>query len=140
MKLSPEAVAELQEEWAGVVKMRDQMKTVVTVTFAGGALTGTRLRSIIFNLPLLLAFDVLKQTLAKAKAEKLFKCKGDSLGALMDCAGQTLEWTNWKKMDEAKDRRNEIAHDGALFDQKQCLKDIDSIENQLSAWKIIDAA
>ena len=142
MILSTNAVAELKSEWAGVVKMRDRMKTVVIVTFAGGALTGSALRDIVYNLPLLLAFDVLKQTLTKAKYEGLLKCpkKTSSLGGLMKCAEHSLsiQWIDWDTLHEGKCRRNAVAHDGELFGQKQCLQDIASVEDQLRAWKIID--
>ena len=140
MILSPTAVAELRSEWTGVVKMRDRMKTVVIVTFAGGALTGSALRNIVYNLPLLLAFDVLKQALAKAIDEDLFECSKSSLGALMKCGKRSLPWIDWDTLKKGVGRRNEVAHDGKLFDGKQCLQDIASVEAQLLAWEIIDPA
>ena len=80
MNLSPTAVAYLKSEWSGVIKMRDRMKTLVVVTFATGAITGPALAGVVYNLPLLLAFDVLQQTLAKARDEKLFQCSRNQAG------------------------------------------------------------
>lgn len=140
MLLSPTAVAELRAEWIGVVQMRDRMKTLVTVTFATGALTGPALRNVVYNLPLLLAFDVLKQALAKARDESLFVCSRNQLGDLIECGKDSLPWIDWDVLREGVRRRNAVAHDGELIDGKQCLKDITSVEVQLVAWNIIDAA
>lgn len=144
MKLSPTAVKELQSEWDGVVKMQGTMKGTIILAFTGGLFrggsgAGNRLRDILYNLPLLLAFDVLKQTLIKAEAEDLFDCWNNSLGALMDRSKDSLPWKDWQALRDGVCRRNEVAHDGELFSQTECLKDIDRIEAQLVAWGIISA-
>ena len=55
------------------------MKTLVVVTFATGAITGPALAGVVYNLPLLLAFDVLQQTLAKAREMRaLSVCPGSA--------------------------------------------------------------
>lgn len=140
MVLSPTTVEELRSAWTGVVQMRERMKTIVVVTFAGGALTGSTLRDVAYNLPLLLAFDVLKQALAEAANEKLFVCSPRAtLGKLMDSGKDSLSWIDWENLREGVRRRNAVAHDGVLVDGKQCLQDIDSVEAQLFAWKILSA-
>ncbi|MDP1670786.1 MAG: hypothetical protein Q8L63_01745 [Alphaproteobacteria bacterium] len=138
--LSPATLEELRSAWTGVVQMRERMKTIIIVTFAGGALTGPALREVVYNLPLLLSFDVLKQALAEAGNEKLFVCSARApLGKLMDCGRDSLAWIDWENLREGVRRRNAIAHDGQLFDGKQCLQDIDNVEAQLIAWKILSA-
>ena len=139
MILSSTAVTRLKLEWAGVVKMRHQMKTLIFVAHAGGGLAGPPLRKVIFNLPLLLAFDVLREALRKAKREKLLVCERDTLGGLMECGKHSLPWIDWPTLREGVRRRNEVAHDGKLFEQTQCLQDIASVEAQLIEWKVIDA-
>jgi hypothetical protein len=141
MILSPSTVEELRSAWTGVVQMRERMKTIVIVTFAGGALTGPTLRNVVYNLPLLLAFDVLKQVLAEARDEKLFVCSPRAqLGELMECGKESLSWIDWGNLREGVRRRNSVAHDGKLFDGKQCLQDIANVEAQLLAWEIVGAA
>ena len=137
MNLSPAVVAELRNEWAGVVSMRDRMQLLVVATFGGGAITGVALQHVLYNLPLLLAFDVLKQALEAARAEKVFTCRLRQLGDLMECAKSTLDWKDWTSLREGVRRRNEVAHDGKLFDGKQCLADIDNVEAQLRSWQVI---
>ena len=141
MLLRPTAVAKLRSEWTGVIKMRDRMSTLVTVTFASGAITGPALRNVVYNLPLLLAFDVLNQALAEARNENLFACSGNRPGLtkLMHCGKDSLPWIDWGALRKGVQYRNAVAHDGELFDAKQCLQYIASVEAQLLAWEIIDA-
>lgn len=139
MLLTSQATNELRDEWNGVLKMRDRMKLLVTATFAGGAITAPALAKVLYNLPLLLAFDVLRQVLIKGRDEALFSCKSDKLGTLMDCSKDSLIWNNWGEIRDGVRRRNKIAHDGQLFDAPQCIQDISNIENQLVEWDLIDA-
>ena len=70
MKLNSTSVEKLRSAWNGVVLQRERMKSTVMITFAGGStlsgfsvLAGFKVRDIVYNLPLLLAFDVLKKAL-----------------------------------------------------------------------------
>ncbi len=139
MIVSTAASAVLSSEWTGVIRMCDRMKLLVIATFAGGAITGTALRNVVYNLPLLLALDVLKQALVQARDEKLFACSRTQLGDLMESARDSLPWIDWKGLREGVRRRNEVAHDGKLVDSEQCIQDIASVEAQLVAWGVIDA-
>ena len=132
--ISPASAAMLHPEWAGVVQMRERMKTLAVVAFATGAINAVALREVLYNLPLLLAFDVLRQALALAKREGQFRSQRTGLGDLMDASQTSLAWIDWPTLRAGVRRRNEIAHDGKLFDSAQCLSDIDLVENQLKAW------
>jgi len=142
MKLSPDIVNNLRSEWAGVVKMTESMRSLIilahTSGMGSGPTAGPALRGVLHNLPLLLAFDVLKQTLAEARDGGLFECSGNSLGKLMKRAKDVLPWIDWQEMWDGVERRNEVAHDGMLFDGRQCMEDIDRVGAQLAAWEIID--
>ena len=128
----------LQSEWAGVVKMREKMENLVKMTFSTGGLTGPSLAKVLYNLPMLLAFDVLAQVLRAARDEGTFVSRGDKPGKLMDSAKTALTWNDWGELKDGVLRRNEIAHDGKLFDSSQCLKDITKVQEQLVAWAIIE--
>ncbi|HSQ57750.1 MAG TPA: hypothetical protein VLM40_18655 [Gemmata sp.] len=136
MLTSPAAVADLKGEWAGVIRMVDHCKRMVISAFVFGA-PGTGIRNFVFNLPVLLAFDVLRQALIAARDQGSFSCKSGNLGPLLSSAKSSLTWTDWQALKEGVDRRNKIAHDGEIFDQKQCLTDVANIETQLTAWSII---
>jgi hypothetical protein len=61
------------------------------------------------------------------------------LRALLKAARTSLPWLDWEALRDGVRRRNEIAHEGALFGSDVCLADIMQIERQLAAWKVIDA-
>lgn len=131
--------AVLQAEWQAVVQMRERMQELVTSTFASDASTSPAFGDILYNLPLRLAFDVLKKVLLQAKAEGLIATSQQRLADLMDCAITSLPWNNWQGLREAVRRRNEVVHGGMLLGDEQCLQDIADVEAQLIAWRIIDA-
>lgn len=120
--------------------MRDRMKLLVTATFAGGAFTAPALAAVVYNLPLLLAFDVLGQVLAQLRDEAQITCARSQLGPLVDAAKSALPWLDWQAIRDGVHRRSEVAHDGVLLDSNMCVADIVCVEKQLIAWRIIDAA
>jgi hypothetical protein len=133
------ALSSLQAEWLGVRRMRDRMKLLLVSTFAGGAFTAPALGGVVYNLPLLLAFDVLGQVLTALKDQGTFNCRNNHLGPLVDAAKATLPWLDWQQIRDGVRRRNEVAHDGKLHDAQSCNADITAIGEQLVAWGVIDA-
>jgi hypothetical protein len=82
----PDCLTNLQEEWTGVSKMRDRMKMLLAATFTGGAFTAPALGGIVYNLPLLLAYDVLGQVLRALRDQGEFACKSSFLGPLVEAS------------------------------------------------------
>jgi hypothetical protein len=117
--------------------MRERMQNLVVSTFAFNVSTSPIFGDIFFNLPLRLAFDVLKKVLLLAKDEGLITTSQQSLVDLMDSARTSLAWNNWQDLREAVRRRNEVVHVGKLFGDEQCLHDIADVETQLITWRII---
>jgi hypothetical protein len=140
MIANPSSLAILQIEWQAVVHMRERMQNLVTSTFAFDASTSPAFGDILYNLPLRLAFDVLKKALLQAKEEGLIATSQQRLADLMDSASTSLAWNNWQGLREAVRRRNEVVHGGKLLGDEQCLQDIADVEAQLIAWRIIDSA
>ncbi len=130
MITDPTVASTLRSEWDGVVKMRERMKLLVVATFAGGAITGRALANVLYNLPVLLAFDVLTQALAAMRDQGAFACSRNQLGHLMDGSKTAVPWIDWDKLRAGVRRRNEIAHDGTLFDGSVCLQDVASVSDQ----------
>jgi hypothetical protein len=131
-------IAMLQSEWDGVARMRERMKMLVAGTAGFGALVmAPAVSKVVYNLPLLLAIDVLRQSLWEARDAGLFACRSQNVTPLMIASQASIHWIDWHQMKDAVDRRNEVAHDGKLFDAKQCWDDIDHVERQLRAWGII---
>jgi len=140
MIVNVNSLATLQAEWQGAIRMRERMQQLVISTFAFDPITSPAFGNILYNLPLLLAFDVLKHVLLQAMEDEQFKSSGQRLSDLMDSAQSSLPWINWRSLREAVKRRNEVAHDGKLVGDTQCLQDIADVEAQLIAWGVLSAA
>lgn len=134
------SLATLQAEWQGMIQMRERIQQLVISTFAFDPIRSPAFGNILYNLPLLLAFDVLKHVLLEAREEGQFIVSGRRLGDLMDSAKISLPWIDWQGLREGVNRRNEVAHDGKLLGDQQCLQDIADVEAQLLAWGVITTA
>ena len=137
MIANPTSLETLQTEWEGVVRMRDRIRHLVVSTFALNTLTSPVFGDILYDLPFLLAFDVLKQALLQARDDGQFTGSGNQLDDLMDSAKVSLPWLDWECLRDAVKRQSEVACDGKLYGNVQCLQDIPDIEAQLTAWGIL---
>ena len=133
-------LATLQLEWHGVIRLRERIRRLATSTLTyNGCASPTCgiIENILYNLPFLLAFDVLKKVLLEACDEGLFASSQHHLGDLMEGAKTSLTWINWQSLREAVRRRNEFTQGTKLYGDIQCLQDIADIEAQLTAWGIV---
>jgi hypothetical protein len=140
MIANPNSLTLLQSEWQTVRQMRERMKELVISTFAVDATTSPAFGDVLYNLPLRLAFEVLKKVLLQAKAEGLIPTSQQRLADLMDSAITSLPWNNWQGLRDAVRRRNEFVREGKLLGDDQCLQAIADVESQLIAWRIIESA
>jgi hypothetical protein len=137
MFANPGSLAVLQAEWQTVVEMRERIQNLIISTFAFNATVSPVFGDIFYNLPLRLAFDVLKKVLLQAKDEGLILASQQRLADLMDSAVTSLPWNNWQSLRNAVRRRNEVVYEGKHLGDEQCLQDIADVESQLIAWRII---
>ena len=140
MIVNPPSAPTLEAEWQGVIRMRERIRHLVISTFISNKEESPAFGDIFYNLPLLLAFDVLEHTLLQWRGDEQFAGSGYQLSELLDSAKTSLPWIDWECLREAANRQNEIASSGKLFGDVQCLQDIGNIEAQLAAWRLIDAA
>jgi hypothetical protein len=140
MIMNLNSVATLQAEWDGAVRMRDRVRHLVISTFAFDAKKSPAFGDLLYNLPFLLAFSVLKEVLLQAREEGRFTSSRPQLGDLIDSAKNSLPWIDWQCLREAVKRRNEVMQNGKLLGDVQCLQDIADVEAQLIAWDIIASA
>ena len=134
------SLSTLQAKWHGVIRMRERMDQLVISTFAFDPITSPVFGNILYNLPLQLAFDVLRQALLQASTERQnIGCQAQ-LGDLMEDARYSLRWIDWQCLREGVQRGYELAYNGKLFGDVQCLQDITNIEAQLLAWGILTAS
>jgi hypothetical protein len=137
---NPQSIITLQAEWDGVVHMRERMDHLVSPTFSYDPITTPVFGNIFYNLPMLLAFDVLKDFLLYVKDQGLITSPDNQLEQLLESAKIALPWIDWQCLREGAERQTELAHQGKLFGDKQCLQDIQNVEIQLVAWGAIASA
>jgi hypothetical protein len=130
------ALAALRSEWSAAVKVRERMNKLLggpVGSVADGALHG-----VVYNLPLLLAFNVLERALRALKKQRQIPGQGEQLGDLLDLFQGDPSWLEWSVLRDGERRRQAIEHAGELFPSVECLADIEAVEEQLRAWGILE--
>jgi hypothetical protein len=90
-----------------------------------------------YSLPFLLAVATLDQVLSELIAQGEFSCKSWMLGPKMEASCASLPWQDYAIIDQAKDERNRLAHEGILLGKADCLRYIKAIEYELKSLSII---
>jgi hypothetical protein len=139
MIANPASLATLQAQWEDVVRMRERIRQLVFSTFAFNTFISPIFGDMLYNLPLQLAFEVLKQVLLQAREEGLITSSPPRLANLIESAKPSLSWIDWQALREGVKRRNEAKFNSKLLGDRQCLQDIANIEAQLLAWGIISS-
>jgi hypothetical protein len=131
------ALATIRSEWSAVVKVRERMNKLMSGPV--GSVADGALHSVVYNLPLLLAFDVLGKVLRALKRQRQVPGERDQLGDLMDIFQGDPSWLEWSVLRDGVRRRNAIAYAGELFSGVECLTDIEAVEEQLREWGILES-
>jgi hypothetical protein len=132
-----DAVAAIRSEWSAVVTVRDRMRNLMAGPV--GSIADGALHSVVYNLPLLLAFNVLERVLRALKKQRQIPGHAEQLGELLDLFQGYPSWLEWSVLRDGERRRNAIMHAGELFSGVECLADIAAVEEQLDAWGILAA-
>lgn len=130
------ALAAIRSEWSAVVRMRERMNKLMVGPV--GSVADGALHSVVYNLPLLLAFDVLGKVLRALKKQRQVPGERDQIGDLMDIFQGDPSWLEWSVLRDGVRRRNAIAYAGELFSGVECLADIEAVEEQLREWEILE--
>jgi hypothetical protein len=131
------ALSTVRSEWSAVVKVTERMRKLMAGPV--GSIADGALHSVVYNLPLLLAFNVLEKVLRALKKQRQIPDSGEQLGDLMDIFQGDPSWLEWSVLRDGERRRNAITHAGELFSGVECLADIDAVEQQLGAWGILES-
>jgi hypothetical protein len=129
------ALLAIRSEWSAVVRVRERMRKLMSGPV--GSISDGALHSVVYNLPLLLAFNVLERVLQALKKQRQIPGHGERLGELMDTLQGDPSWLEWSVLRDGERRRHAIDHDGELFPGVECLADIAAVEEQLGAWQLL---
>jgi hypothetical protein len=131
------ALATIRTEWAAVVKVREHMRKLMSGPV--GSIADGALHSVVYNLPLLLAFNVLEKVLRALKRQRQIPGSSEQLGDLLDMFQGDPSWLEWSVLRDGERRRHAIGGSGELFSGVECLTDIEAVEEQLGAWEILES-
>ena len=133
-----EVLADVQATWRTVLSTRDFIaRNLAGTGTIGGIPPSHEFRNLAYGLCLLFACSVLQDTLSALRCQGAFACGRGELGALLKASRNSLPWTNYDLVFEAKERRNAIAHAQAVIERGDTWRYIDAIEAELRAWRIV---
>ncbi len=134
----PNALAEIQQSWAGVEALRStlQVSAAASMGIIGGAFPFA-LSNAAHNLPFIHAYAVLNDVLEQLADEGHFNCKSIFLGELLKRSEQALQWQDFALIRAGAARRNDVAHRGQLLERGDCWKYVDAVKAELSAWAVL---
>ena len=127
-------------EWE-TVRFTKEMVTsnVATGFFVSHGILSADLGSIELanSLLVLFAFSVLERVLLQLRNEGQFQSTKINLGCLMAASQNALPWQDYALVDQARGKRNDIAHRRQWIGQAEGHKYIDAIEKELTLWTIL---
>lgn len=132
-------LTDYQKEWNTVREFQNKIQRHLNATMIGVGAIGAshELRDISHNLVLLFAFSVLEDVLKQLKDEGKFNAKKNGLKCLMDSSKNSLPWQDFVSVDEAREKRNSLAHDQILLPREKCWCYVDAIEAELISWNVV---
>lgn len=132
-------VLDYQKDWNGVRDLQNRIQALLNAGLTGiGGLVPHGLRDISHNLVLLFGFSVLEDVLKQLRDEGQFMEKSNMVGKLMYASRNFISWSDYKLVHDAREKRNNIAHDQKIISRGDCWKYIDAIETELVSWGIIE--
>jgi hypothetical protein len=135
----PTALADAQAEWALVRATRERIGANLAASHVGIGAMGTShaFKNLAYTLWLLFAFSVLERVLIQLHSEGKFTSRSMQLGALMDASKSSLPWQDFALVDEARAKRNDVAHRMAVLGRGDTWRYVEAIEIELRAWAIV---
>lgn len=122
-------------DWNGVRKIQSSGDHTAMYPF-GMVITST-VPDAFWNLPFLLAYAVLDETLNELKDQGEFICRTRMLGEKMEASKAHLPWQNYDDVWKGKEARNDLAHEAIILAKDECFKYIDAVEEELRVWGIL---
>lgn len=128
----------IRSDWETVRAAREMVRSNTVWSFVHGHVSSEfGAIKLANNLLLFFAFSVLEDVLMQLRDEHYFCCKNSKIGPLMVASRAALPWQYFDLIDEARNKRNLIAHKRQWINAIEAKKYIDAIENELILWKIV---
>ncbi len=134
---NPKSLNRIRSLWKAQDDLRNRVQRALLGAFSLGGSSAIFAADAAHNLPFVHACSVLNEVLIQLAKEGHYNCKSRFLGKLLRASEKHLPWTDFATIEEAVDRRNKLAHHGAVLPRADCWKYTDAIKHELVTWKII---
>lgn len=92
----------------------------------------------LYNLPVVLAFSLLDEVLGDLAGQGIFTPPPNAmLERKMKASRHVLPWVDYAAVNNARKRRNALAHKGTLIPKSDCLRFVGLIGTELKAFGAI---
>ena len=126
---------DIERQWSVVKRLSKDGNTML---IPGAGIVEQSFPAGFRNLSFVLAYTVIEQVLeALIDAGHVPRPKQMHIGQMMAAASTSLSWIDYGKVETGRIRRNELAHDGRLLSDSECLEYILAIEQELKLWNVI---
>jgi hypothetical protein len=134
----PEARQRIRDSWKTVRKLQARIHTALQPTLFSLVPSMTNFREVPDSLLLLFAVSVLENALDELRNQGVFSSRGSELGRLIEASRGTLRWQDYGKIQEIKNRRNDLAHERVFPPSDKCGEYLDAIAKELLAWGVLE--
>ena len=121
----------IDDKWKVILSL---LRTHTSTIVPGTGYVSLQIPKEHFNLPFILAYSLLDEVLSEMRNNNVFTCSTWMLGAKMNASQTILPWVDYDVINDGKDKRNDLAHNGVLLSQEECNKYISAIGIELKCW------
>jgi hypothetical protein len=134
--------AEIKQEWKTVRALTGWSSGGAVSGGCGGVFIVETPPEQFYNLPLVLAYSVLDDVLGQMIFEHIFNCTTKNmnchkLGDKMQSSNGKIMWKDYATVNDGRNRRNDVAHNGVLHSEQICRKYINAVEDELKNWGLL---
>jgi hypothetical protein len=132
-------LAQIVTEWDMVKERKDFIADNLAAGHTGIGSIGVsyQFKNLAYSLWLPFGFSIFERALVQLRDESVFVSKKSNLEALMVKSRTTLPWQDYALVDEARNRRNDVAHRRLVLERDDAWRFVDAIERELRAWRIV---
>jgi hypothetical protein len=141
MITDPEALQRIRESWKTVRILQAKIDTTMSAHPLSLLPAMTNFRVVPESLLLVFATSVLEDTLRQLQHQGIFGPKEPQqwgLGRLIVESRGTLCWQDYGKIQEIKNRRNDVAHKRAFPPSDKCAEYLNAIAKELMEWRVLE--
>lgn len=131
------ALTDLKKDWGGINRLLSVIKGTGYILPSGELICMDHPPES-YNIPFLLSYGVLENTLLTFHAQGIFIFQEKkTLNNLMEASRPNLLWKAFDIVNGGRIARNKLAHEAVLLTKDECIRFVDAIRLELVGWSIL---